>query len=128
MMPWKLLAFIITMSMVLVFIGFNLENRCDVSVAFHTFTNVPVVITILASFLLGLLMAFPLSFGRKSVKRASPIKRGYGVDKNSGRERDTGIDRGYLSGEQGPSFGATLPPPKKGRHKPAPPQDSFDQD
>ncbi len=120
MMPWKLLAFIIVMSLVLVFIGFNLENRCDVSVAFHTFTDVPVVITILASFLLGLLMAFPLSFVRKSGKRSGKNKSGDG--------HSAGIDRGSITGEQGPSFGATLPPPGKSRRKPAPPQDSFDPD
>jgi uncharacterized integral membrane protein len=120
MMPWKLLAFIIAMTLVLVFIGFNLENRCDVSVAFHTFTEVPVVITILSSFLLGLLMAFPLSFARKSAKHPVKTKRGEG--------KEAGIDRGYITGEQGPSFGATLPPSRKSRHKPAPPQDSFDPD
>lgn len=119
-MPWKLLAFIIAMTLVLVFIGFNLENRCDVSLAFYTFTNVPVVITILASFLLGLLLAFPLSFGRKSGKRTGKVKPGIG--------HGVGLDRGSPTGEQGPAFGATLPYPTKGRNKPAPPQDSFDPD
>jgi uncharacterized integral membrane protein len=120
MMPWKLLAFIIAMSVVLVFIGLNLENRCDVSVAFHTFTDVPVVITILASFLLGLLMAFPLSFTSKSGKRSGKIKSAGG--------QGSGIDRGSITGEQGPAFGSMQRPAGKSRHKPAPPQDTFDPD
>jgi uncharacterized integral membrane protein len=68
-MPWKLLFFIIVMAVVLIFIGLNLDNRCDISLAFHTLRNVPVVVTILASFLLGLLMAFPLSIVRRSSTR-----------------------------------------------------------
>jgi uncharacterized integral membrane protein len=63
-MPWKLLAFIATMTLVLVFVGFNLENSCDISIVFMTFRQVPVVITILGSFVLGLLAAFFLSLGR----------------------------------------------------------------
>ncbi|HAE22295.1 MAG TPA: hypothetical protein DCG47_08240 [Spirochaetaceae bacterium] len=63
-MPWKLLAFIATMTLVLVFVGFNLENGCDISIVFITFRQVPVVITILASFVLGLLAAFFLSLGK----------------------------------------------------------------
>ncbi|TFG83177.1 MAG: DUF1049 domain-containing protein [Spirochaetales bacterium] len=63
-MPWKLLAFIAVMTVVLVFVGVNLGNSCDISVVFITFDKVPVVITILGSFLLGLLAAFFLALGR----------------------------------------------------------------
>jgi uncharacterized integral membrane protein len=115
-MPWRLLAFILAMTLVLVFIGFNLENRCDVSLAFHTFTDVPVIITILASFLFGLLMAFPLSFVRRS-----------GKHNNRGRH-GSGIQRGVLGDEQGPSFGAGASPSRSGGHRTAPSENSFDQD
>ena len=116
MMPWKLLAFILVMTIVLVFIGFNLENRCDVSLAFYTFTNVPVVITILASFLLGLLMAFPLSFVRKPGKHSSRSRHG------------SGLQRVSTSEEQGPSFGIPAPTSRKVGHKAAHVEDSFDED
>ena len=115
-MPWKLLAFILAMTLVLVFIGFNLENRCDVSLAFYTFTNVPVVITILASFLLGLLMAFPLSFVRRSGKHSAKSKHG-GV-----------VQRASITDDQGPSFGIPVAASKKGKPKVAPAEDSFDKD
>jgi uncharacterized integral membrane protein len=116
MMPWKLLAFILAMTIVLVFIGFNLENRCDVSFVFHTFADVPVVITILASFLLGLLMAFPLSFVRKSGKQAGRDKPGSGNHRNS------------FSDVQGPSFGAKTPAPRKSGYKGGKTEDSVDPD
>jgi len=64
MMPWKLLAFIAIMAFVLVFVGFNLDNRCDISLIFVTFRSVPVVITILGTYVLGLLSAFFLSMGQ----------------------------------------------------------------
>ncbi len=72
-MPWKLLAFIAVMAFVLVFVGFNLDNRCDISLIFVTFKSVPVVITILGTYVLGLLSAFFLSVGHlgKAKKRSS---------------------------------------------------------
>lgn len=77
-MPWKLVAFIAVMSIVLVFVGFNLDNRCDISIMFVKFEQVPVVITILASFVLGLLAALVLSFGRgaKAKKAMATPKTG----------------------------------------------------
>lgn len=64
-MPFKLLAYIAISTLALVFIGFNLDNRCDISLAFVTLRQVPIVITILSSFLLGLLVAFLASLGAK---------------------------------------------------------------
>ena len=64
-MPFKLLAYIAISTLALVFIGFNLDNRCDISLAFVTLRQVPIVITILSSFLLGLLVAFLASLGGK---------------------------------------------------------------
>lgn len=116
MMPWKLLALILIMSLVLVFIGFNLENRCDISLAFYTLTDVPVVITILASFLLGLLMAFPLSFARKSGRQKGLVRTGAGIRRVGSIE------------EQGPSFGLVPPTDKKTARRFSNREDSSDQD
>lgn len=75
-MPWKLLVLIAVLAMVLVFIGFNLDNRCDISLVFVTFRSVPVVISLLTAYLIGLLSAFFLALGRRggSNKTASPQK------------------------------------------------------
>ncbi|PKL26510.1 MAG: hypothetical protein CVV47_00840 [Spirochaetae bacterium HGW-Spirochaetae-3] len=81
MMPWKLLAFIAIMVFVLVFVGFNLDNRCDISLIFVSFKSVPVVITILGTYVLGLLSAFFLSMGhlgRAKKKAAKGIASGAG--------------------------------------------------
>jgi hypothetical protein len=44
----------------LCFIGFNLENRCDISLGFFTFSQVPVFLTVFSAFILGLLLSLPL--------------------------------------------------------------------
>ncbi len=74
-MPWKLLFFILIIAIVLTFVGFNLQNSSDISLVFYAFKNVPVVITILASFLFGLLVAFFFTLGklaRKDKRKSAP--------------------------------------------------------
>lgn len=65
-MPWKLITFIAVMALVLLFVGFNLDNRCDISILFLSFHSVPVVITILSAYILGLVSALFLAIGRRS--------------------------------------------------------------
>jgi len=67
-MPWKLLVSIAALAIALVFIGFNLDNRCDISLVFVRLKAVPVVITMLSVYILGLLSALLLSV-RKKVRR-----------------------------------------------------------
>jgi uncharacterized integral membrane protein len=69
-MPWRLIGCILIAAIFLGFIGLNLENRCDISLGFYTFTQVPVFLSALASLLLGMLLALPLSiaFRRKPPK------------------------------------------------------------
>jgi hypothetical protein len=58
----------------LTFIGFNLENRCDISFVFYTFSQVPVYLTAFSAFVLGLLLALPLVVSFRS--RRSPAEKG----------------------------------------------------
>ncbi|MDR2136111.1 MAG: hypothetical protein LBO76_05800 [Treponema sp.] len=59
-MPWRLLGFVLIGAVFLCFIGFNLENRCDISLGFFTFRQVPVFLTAFAAFVLGMFLALPL--------------------------------------------------------------------
>jgi uncharacterized integral membrane protein len=117
-MPWKLLAFIATMTLVLVFVGFNLENSCDISIVFITFRQVPVVITILASFVLGLLAAFFLSLGKGR-------KAGSGRSQRQSAGRDTLRAPGRIAlesaenGEAGGQPGAAGKKPRARVRKPS---------
>jgi len=59
-MPWRLIIFIIIFALFLVFITFNLDNKCDISFGFTVIEGVPVFITVFSSFLIGFLCALPL--------------------------------------------------------------------
>ncbi|MFC2478130.1 MAG: hypothetical protein ACFNQG_03775 [Treponema socranskii subsp. buccale] len=59
-----LIIFIVIAVLIAIFTGFNLGNVCDVNVIFHTFHKVPVFITIIISFIAGIVVALPFSFGK----------------------------------------------------------------
>jgi uncharacterized integral membrane protein len=81
-MPWRLIVFIVIGAAFLGFIGFNLENRCDVSFGFHTFSQVPVFLTTLSAFVLGMALALPLAISFRSKAR-----RNEKAQKNQDRDR-----------------------------------------
>jgi uncharacterized integral membrane protein len=58
-MPWRLLGFILLFAIFLAFIGFNLENNCNISFGFIHFSQVPVYLTVLASFVFGMFCTIP---------------------------------------------------------------------
>jgi len=68
-MPWRLIGTIAVLAVLLVFIGFNVENTCNLSLIFHTFENVPVYLTVFISFILGLLFSLPFFFLGKKPKK-----------------------------------------------------------
>ena len=57
------------------FTGFNLDNRCNVNLLFHTFQNVPVFVTILISFVAGIVIALPFSFSKGKKVAARKIEK-----------------------------------------------------
>ncbi|MDR0689344.1 MAG: hypothetical protein LBG08_03625 [Spirochaetaceae bacterium] len=71
-MPWKLLGFIVFLGILLVFIGLNLGNSCDISFGFTTVQAVPIYLTVFSAFVLGLLCAIPLSISIRFKKNKSP--------------------------------------------------------
>lgn len=73
-MLFKLIFFLLFLVIALFFIGFNLENRCDVSIVFHTFPDVPVVLSLLAAYVIGAFSVVPFLFGRRK-KKCPPAVR-----------------------------------------------------
>lgn len=65
-MPWRLILFAVFIVLLVVFVGVNLENACTVSLIFVTYPDVPVYISILISFALGMIIMIPFTFGKKS--------------------------------------------------------------
>lgn len=68
-MPWRLILFAVFIVLLVAFVGVNLENTCAVSLIFVTYPDVPVYISILISFALGMLIMIPFTFGRKSSRQ-----------------------------------------------------------
>lgn len=75
-MPFRLFFLALVIVLLVVFIGFNIENRCNVSFVFHTLEDVPVVVTILSSFALGLVAALPFVLRRRNRVSAPKQPRG----------------------------------------------------
>ena len=64
-MPWKLIVFLLIMTVFVVFAGFNLENKADISFGFGSIKEVPVFISIFFSFILGILVSSPFFITQK---------------------------------------------------------------
>ena len=73
-MPWRFIIIILIFSIFLVFITFNLDYRCDVSIGFYKFYDVPVFLTVFASFTLGLICTLPVVFHYKNKYKKLLVK------------------------------------------------------
>ena len=77
-MPIKLIGTIILLILVTIFAGVNLDNKCDITFIFYTFKDVPVFMTVIISFAIGLIVMLPFTFGRKRRKavkqEAKPVE------------------------------------------------------
>lgn len=83
-MPWKLLFIMLCVVFATVFIGFNLENTCNVSLfGIHTFEHVPVFMSILIAFSAGILLMFPFTFGKNRKKQTGEKISEPKTEKNS---------------------------------------------
>jgi len=67
----RVIVFILVFVFFLAFIVLNLENKCDVSLGFTTIEDFPVFISVLSSFVLGMLVTVPMMLFRK--KKPAPL-------------------------------------------------------
>ena len=89
----RLIVFIIIFAIFLTFIVFNLDNKCDISIGFKTFKDIPVFLSALFSFVLGMLFAVPLLFslgrGRRKKSESSMNSKKFWGKKNGNDHDDT---------------------------------------
>ena len=69
----NLISIIIGIVFIAFFAGFNLDNKCDVSLVFYTLKNIPIFFTILVSFAIGMLCSLPFALIHRN-KKAKKIK------------------------------------------------------
>jgi uncharacterized integral membrane protein len=72
-MPLRLVAVFLIVAVFLVFVMFNLDNRCNINFGFKEFKEVPVFMTIFISFILGLLCALPFFLRSKKLNKEKPV-------------------------------------------------------
>lgn len=73
-MPWRLIFVVILMGIVIAFIGFNLENRADVSFGFHEYQDVPIFISLFVAFFTGIIVMLPFTLGFRQRRKAKVKK------------------------------------------------------
>lgn len=81
-MPVKLIGTILLMVLVAVLTGFNLDNKCDIWF-FHTFKDIPIVYSVLTSFVLGVVVTLPAIFIKKNRNNNGSNKSSRSAGKNS---------------------------------------------
>lgn len=88
-MSFRLFMFILFLILMTFFIGFNLDNRCDVNLIFYTWRDVPVFISVLVAFLCGALAVLPSCLFRPRRKAApsTPGVKEQGVKKDRGPQK-----------------------------------------
>ena len=67
-MPRRLILFILIFTVVLLFVAFNLTNKCDINFGFISIKDTPVFFTVFASFFLGMLCTLPFVISARSKK------------------------------------------------------------
>jgi uncharacterized integral membrane protein len=85
-MLWRLILFVIAFALLLIFITFNLENRCDINFwKGKGFTDVPVFVSVFFSFFLGFLCSLPfiIKARMKKPKKDEPHHPAGELPKNS---------------------------------------------
>lgn len=73
-MPIKLIGTIILLILVTIFAGVNLDNKCDITFIFYTFEQVPVFMTVIISFAIGLVLMLPFTLGRGKKNTKKPVQ------------------------------------------------------
>lgn len=95
-MPWRLILFAIFLILLVCFVGVNLSNTCAVSLIFVTYQDVPVYISILIAFALGMLIMIPFTFGKRSSpaqerpEKVKPAARKNGSAKKAAASEENG--------------------------------------
>ena len=90
-MPWRFIGGLIILIFLVVFICLNLENKTNISFGFFSFNNVPAFLIVVVSFLIGALVALPISVFTNMTKKIKSKKQ---IKKQLKQESEKEIDKG----------------------------------
>lgn len=87
MIPWKLIFFLIILTLVVLFAGFNIANTVDISLGFRTFEDIPIFIALFIAFVLGNFVMLPFALGKnRRNKKAKAAKAQEKLEKQEKKE------------------------------------------
>ena len=98
-MPWRLIQIIVIFAVLLIFIFFNYENKCDISFGFFKIREAPVFLTVFTSFFLGLLCSIPFIYMRKKKSVKGKPETGNASGKGNGYGNTTGGKNKFYDNE-----------------------------
>jgi uncharacterized integral membrane protein len=74
MKAWKLVIFLVVLAIVVVFAGFNIDHKSDISFVFYEMKDVPIFLSLFIAFIAGAFVMLPFVFarGRKKTRKLEP--------------------------------------------------------
>ena len=75
-MPWKLILFLIALVLLLIFAGLNMNNAADISFGFKVLHEVPIFVSLLLSFILGIVFSIPFLINAGIRKKSRSVRAG----------------------------------------------------
>jgi len=90
----RLIQIIVFFAVILLFIVFNLENKCNISVIFKNISDVPVYLIAFCSFILGMISTLPfiLSYQFQKKRKIEDEKHGAAASSDLPNSSHYGID------------------------------------
>jgi uncharacterized membrane protein len=76
--PWKLIAFLVLLGLILAFVGFNAANVSDISFGFYRLEDVPIFMSLFVAFALGVLVTLPFTLSGRSKRAGKRPKKEQG--------------------------------------------------
>ncbi len=73
--PWRLILFLVVLTIVVLFAGFNLNNKADISFGLWRLSQVPIFLSLFISFLIGCFVMLPFAVRRRTAKETAPSHR-----------------------------------------------------
>ncbi len=72
-MPGRLFYFLTVLIVIIVFMAVNLNNSCDISLVFYHFKDVPIFLSMMLAFVLGIFASLPFLFGNGKKKEKTTV-------------------------------------------------------
>jgi len=89
----RLISIILVLAIFLAFIVLNIDNKSDISFGFKKATDIPVYISVLFAFLLGMVFALPFSFSLFMRLKKSSKAEHHDAEPAAGRKKFWGRNK-----------------------------------